>query len=289
LSTPARIRGDTEHLRQAVADALTDRTSFDVTRPGVISFAAELETEHRKRKPEPGESQRQIVERAVLRGGWFVHLSLERMLLDNENSASSAQTGPSGVPIVMCFSPSVVTKSALLGTPLILRSVHLPPASVLERLNSLLEDPRSLVLGEDTQRVFCNPEIIRTVTQSNSRSIPICAGFAIAGTATEAGFIGLSGPLQSRFTYIAAVPYSMDIPKRVSSRAKVSDLRNIALKIVKGNRDLLEAIEKIYRSLATTGCVKVTITEYVRWCTTSFNLFEGSGLAAPLAVGIAAL
>lgn len=50
----------------------------------------------------------------------------------------------------MSFIPSIVTFSAILGIPLLLKSIHLPPASVLERLNSLLEDPRSLVLTEDT-------------------------------------------------------------------------------------------------------------------------------------------
>lgn len=51
----------------------------------------------------------------------------------------------------MSFIPSVVSLSSILGIPLLLRSINLPPASVLERLNSLLEDPRSLVISEDTQ------------------------------------------------------------------------------------------------------------------------------------------
>jgi hypothetical protein len=287
LSTSARIREDTDHLRHAVSDALSFRTSFNINKPALGTLSRELEAEYRKRKSAPSSDRRHEVELGVLRGSWFVNLSLERMMLDNDDTTGTS--GPSGIPIVMCFSPSVVTKSALLGTPLVLRSVHLPPASVLERLNSLLEDPRSLVLGEDTQRVFSNPDVIRTVTGSSSRSIPICAGFVISGTTTEAGFIGLSGPLQSRFTYIAAVPYSMEIPRGPSSTSEMSDLRKIALTIVEGNRELMDAIEEIYRGLKEKGRVKVTITEYVRWCMTASNLLGGGTLSAEWAAGIAAL
>jgi hypothetical protein len=160
---------------------------------------------------------------------------------------------------------------------------------VLERLNSLLEDPRSLVLGEDTQRAFSNPEVIQRVTGSNSRSIPICPGFSVAGTTTEAGFIGLSGPLQSRFTYVTALPYSMTITQSPSSEPIISDLRNVALTILEGNRELLESIEEIYRGLVYVGRVKVNITEYVRWCMSASNLLSSGVLSVRFAGGVAAL
>jgi hypothetical protein len=180
LSSSSKIRDDTEHLRNAVADSLIACTSFDVNKPGLGSLSTELDLAIGKRKACGDYDPGRTVEDGVLRGSLFIHRCLEHVILDNEDSSST--TGPGGIPIVMCFSPSVVTKSALLGIPLVLRSVHLPPGSVLERLNSLLEDPRSLVLGEDTQRIFSNPEVIRSVTGSNSRSIPICPGFCIAGT-----------------------------------------------------------------------------------------------------------
>jgi hypothetical protein len=83
--------------------------------------------------------------------------------------------------------------------------------------------------------MFSNPDVIQTVIGSNSRSIPVCSGFAIAATTTEAGFISLSGPLQSRFTYVTAVPYSMEFPRGLGSIPNACDMRTIASRIVGGN------------------------------------------------------
>jgi hypothetical protein len=130
----------------------------------------------------------------VLWGAWFVHLGLDRMLKENENENERGDSRPSSsamtIPILIFFLPNVVTKLALLGSPLILKSVHLPHASVLERLNSLLEDHCSLILSEDTQRVFGDAQAIREVTGTSSRSIPICSGFLIAGTSIEGASSG---------------------------------------------------------------------------------------------------
>jgi hypothetical protein len=96
----------------------------------------------------------------IIRGVWYIQLCLEQLkkkinCTPNSNNLSFNYSS-SSIPIIMCFLPNVVTISALLGIPLVLRSVHLPSPSVLERINSLLEDPRSLVLGEDTQKIFNN-------------------------------------------------------------------------------------------------------------------------------------
>jgi hypothetical protein len=136
----------------------------------------------------------------------------------------------------------------------------MPPPSVLERLNSLLEDLRSLVLAEDTPRIFSHPDIIREVTGSDSRSIPVCPGFSIAGT-TEAGLIGLSHPLKSRFTYIAAHPYCMRIPRGFAD-AHQSDFAKISHAIIGGNPDLVAAIEGVYQGLQDLGRVNLSVTEY---------------------------
>jgi hypothetical protein len=289
LSNPRKIQDDTDHLRHAVRDALTERRSFDPNDLESGSTAMALKIAFRRERDSMELDPEHDAKLGVLRGAWFIHLALERVMTDVEEALSMAPSA--GIPIVMCFSPSVVTKSALLGTPLVLRSIHLPPPSVLERLNSLLEDPRSLVLGEDTQRVFNNAELIRMVTESNSRSIPNCPGFCIAGTSTEAGFIGLSAPLQSRFTYIAVVPYSMQISPSPDPSNSVSDLRMIALNILGENAALLQAIEEIYQGLILRGRVPIGITEYVRWCKTAANLFSDNRDSIPVnfIAGISAL
>jgi MoxR-like ATPase len=290
LSTQARILEDTQHIVTAVSDALKQQTHFDVNQPNRGRWATELESEYRALSKIQNDDSRHQITVGVLRGAWFVHLSLDRMISANDGGrpAPKAIGSPGGIPILMCFVPSVVAKSAVLGIPLILRSIHLPPTFVLERLNSLLEDPRSLVLGEDTQRVFSNADIILQVTGVSSRSIPVCPGFSIAATASEAGYIGLSGPLQSRFTYIFAGPYRMAIPGCMEDREH-SDLFRITSHIVEGRRELIKKIEEIYQSLQDVGRVKVTITEYVRWCTTTFKLVASGRISPELGPGVAAL
>ncbi|KAA6315197.1 MAG: hypothetical protein EZS28_055455, partial [Streblomastix strix] len=123
----------------------------------------------------------------------------------------------------MAFNPSVVTLSAVLGIPLLLRAIHLPPASVLERLNSLLEDPRSLVISEDTQQIFNDESLLREVNQSNSRSAPISSGFSVAATTTETGRMSLSGPILSRFTSIYTEPYRLNLIKHFRQSFEKND------------------------------------------------------------------
>jgi hypothetical protein len=268
LSTSSRIREDTDHIRGAVFNALSERTSLDIGQPGLGSIPEFLETEYRKQQNANLSDRKHVVELGILRGAWFIHLCLEELLKKDEEATTRSNC--SGVPIVMCFSPSVVTLSILLGIPLILRSLHLTAASVLERLNSIAEDPRSFVLSEDTQRMFSNPGMIQRVTGSNSRSIPIASGFVFAATTTESGYHSLSGPFQSRSIPVATTSYSMEIIPH-----KPFPLEEMTLQLVSGNHELREAIKEIYGGLKNHGRVNVTITEYVRWCTTALNLFTG--------------
>jgi MoxR-like ATPase len=288
LSTQAKIRDDTCDIVRAASDALLHQAKLnenDLTRG---DLAQQLGDEYRRRMGQPSGDPDHELAVGVLMGAWFIHLSMDRMTAGRKSLGGRSAVSVPGIPIVMCFVPSVVTKSVLLGIPLVLRSVHLPPASVLERLNSLLEDPRSLVLGEDTQRVFSNADIISRVTGSNSRSIPVCPGFLIAGTTSETGFAGLSRPLKSRFTYISAAPYQMSVPRTVTDR-KHTDLIRITESILQGHSELMAMIEEIYQRLQELGHVKVGITEYVRWCTTAYTLMSAKCLPLKFAPGVAAL
>ncbi|KAA6370671.1 MAG: hypothetical protein EZS28_033801, partial [Streblomastix strix] len=209
----------------------------------------------------------------------------------------------------MAFNPNVVTLSSVLCIPLLLLSVHLPPASVLERLNSLLEDPRSLVIAEDTQQIFSDESLLREVNQSNSHSAPISAGFSIAATTTETGRMSLSGPILSRFTSIYTEPYRLNIIKHIplsenknqqqkiyendeeieqDEKVEEEDLLIISEGITEKNYEMIETINDIHSGLIELH-QKVTITEYIRWCRTAVSLHKLQQFSSQKAAGIAAL
>jgi hypothetical protein len=81
----------------------------------------------------------------------------------------------------------------------------------------------------------------------------------------------------------------MKIPRSLNGRWDASDLRSIASNILGDNSSFLEAIDNIYRGLKYAGLVNVTITEYVRWCTTARELLMRGTLSPQFAAGIGAL
>jgi midasin (ATPase involved in ribosome maturation) len=178
--------------------------------------------------------------------------------------------------ILTSFIPGIVTRAAVLGDPLLLRSAHLPSSSVLERINSLLEEPRSLVLSEDTQGLFNNPRILLKITGDYVRSIPISSSFTIAATTTETGYLGLSAPLQSRFTYISAPEYS---PAGYSK---------LGMSITQNKNDLMSSIELLYGYLYKLR-IKLTVVEYVRWCRSVIKLHNDLKLSCPHSAAVALL
>jgi hypothetical protein len=126
------------------------------------------------------------------------------------------------------------------------------------------------------------------VTNSTSRSLPICPGFCISGTTTESGFIALSSPLQSRFTFILAPGYQMNIPRNPSENSIDDELFKIISGITNNNQFLIEQISDIYLGLLQAK-VKISFTEYVRWCKTAFQLFQSESLPIELVGGFSAL
>jgi hypothetical protein len=210
----------------------------------------------------------------IIRGAWFMHICFKSFQKGMEiNGSSPTSDSTPSVPAMMCFLPNSVTISALLGIPLVVRSVHLTSPSVLERINSLLEEPPSLVLGEDIQIFLNNPSFIYQVTNSDSCSLPICSHFSISASATDVDSNALSNPLQSHFTLISALPYQINIAESLSvSRIISIDLSNILNNIIQNNQNLIWQIQNIYVEFCSFKD-NISITEYVRWCTTAFPLF----------------
>ncbi|KAA6394275.1 MAG: putative Midasin, partial [Streblomastix strix] len=335
LSTPTRFEEDMSILSTSINEAL-NRIGFKSQNNNQEQLAQELINILRQEKEDAqrGNEIKDIVKRHdIIRGALFLQLCLDRIRtklqteqkknksssssqqikLQSSSSSSSSQQQSSqtsnkveilGLQMSMSFIPSIVTFSAILGIPLLLKSIHLPPASVLERLNSLLEDPRSLVLTEDTQQIFNNENILRDLGQRGSRSAPICSGFCLSATTSESGQISLSGPLLSRFTCIYTTPYRVNISKQLSLKQNQlqnnqdndeeeqneedDDLRMIAEDITNKNHQLIDAINDIHRGL-NGARVKITITEFIRWCRTAKCLHQFHDLSPTAAAGVSAL
>jgi hypothetical protein len=223
----------------------------------------------------------------VLRGAKFLLHCLERMQ-ESVSNDTAKEGAHQFSDTKTCFLIRVVTLCAVLGIPLKLRSIHLPPASVIERLNSLLEDPRSLALAEDIQQFFAKKV---APNSGRSSSLPIASGFCIAATTTEAGLASISAPLRSRFTVLHVHRYEMQVMHLLDGgiRDDASVIAGGQFEVAESPtmRPLLEATTEIRDRLGEWG-VQVSITEFVRWCSTSRALFEAN-IAPRRAVGIAVL
>ncbi|KAA6375324.1 MAG: putative AAA family ATPase midasin, partial [Streblomastix strix] len=317
ISTPTRFEDSIQRLQITLRDALVSIGYINKQENGELLVK---DIQHKLKKESTNiergiEVHNREKRHGVLRGVLYLQICLNKMgekvnLFKNEIKQSSpSSTNTPGIKVTMTFNPSVVTLSAVLGIPLLLLSVHLPPASVLERLNSLLEDPRSLVITEDTQQIFNDESLLREVNQSSSRSAPISAGFSLAATTTETGRMSLSGPILSRFTSIYTEPYRLNIIKQllpskmekqqflerendeeweIEGEDEEDDLKVIAEGITEKNYDLIEAINDIHRGLIELH-QKVTITEYIRWCRTAVSLHSFQQFSPQKAAGIAAL
>ena len=82
-------------------------------------------------------------------------------------------------------------------------------ASVIERINPILEYPRHLVLTEDTQEIFNNKQILSEIygENQNKRNIPISKKFSIFFTSRESFNGRLSEAFRSRCTIINCPNY----------------------------------------------------------------------------------
>lgn len=162
LGTAEHILENMQPLIVSQKDSLSKHPKFKLNENEIALSANDLETalDHEIFQSKPDNNNKEII--GILRGAWFIQLCLDKLrsyLSDlqtkSDRLSSPLQTSEIHLsfPIATCFIPNIVTISTLLGRTLILRSVHLPPPSVLERLNSLLEDPRSFVFLRFTRNL----------------------------------------------------------------------------------------------------------------------------------------
>ncbi|ORY29839.1 hypothetical protein LY90DRAFT_512768 [Neocallimastix californiae] len=145
-----------------------------------------------------------------------------------------------GVKTMTSFNLGIVTSACIFGQKLIIKGIDQISPSVIERINSVLEYPRSLVLTEDSQGIFNNQQIFKDLYQSNRRSIPFSENFNIYFTSRETFNGKLSEAFKSRCTIILCPSYdnklylgiNLNIFENYSSIAKSIVNKNDAKYIV---------------------------------------------------------
>jgi hypothetical protein len=122
----------------------------------------------------------------------------------------------------------------------------------------------------------------------NSQSLLICSRFCISGTTTESGFIDLFIPLKSRFTMILFIPHRFNILKNLCDSNSENDLSIIISTLTHNIESLIQQFFDIYLKLSSSK-VKVSITELVRSCKTSYQLFKSDRIQFKYIGGISSL
>ena len=194
----------------------------------------------------------------------FIHECYEKikLLCNNLKNKLNLKTTTS-------FHLGIITLSYIFGKTLILKGIENPQPSVIERLNSILEIPRNLVLTEDNQNLFNNKEIFSKVyNNSNKTSIPLNKNFHLIFTSRNAFNKSFSKAFLSRCTVIQCPSYKdknyltikFDIEKNYLDISKnILSENNLENEIINLKKELNREIE---------------ILSFIRWCKTTRNLYD---------------
>ena len=123
-------------------------------------------------------------------------------------SQKSKKKGINEIETIISFNLGIIPSCFIFGKKIILKGVDFPQPSVIERLNSILEFPRYLVLSEDNQNIFNNFDILKELYNNNSKSsIPMNTNFSIFFTSRQINNGSLSEAFKSRCTIINCPNY----------------------------------------------------------------------------------
>ena len=178
-----------------------------------------------------------------------------------------------GLKTVTSFNLGIVPKAFILGKKLILKGIENPEASVIERLNSILENPRHLIITEDNQEIYNDDKIFTKIYNKNIKSVPLNNSFTISFTSKEVFQVKLSKAFISRLTVINCPSYDnnnyltmkIDHEKNyeIICKSIVKDI-NLANEIIYFKKILIK-IEKVK---------KIEFLRFIRWCKSAKNLYD---------------
>ncbi|OUM69791.1 hypothetical protein PIROE2DRAFT_57210 [Piromyces sp. E2] len=174
-----------------------------------------------------------------------------------------------GIKTMTSFNLGFLSSSCIFGQKLVVKEIDQVSPSVLERINSVLEYPRSLVLTEDTQGIFNNQQIFKNLYESNRRSVPISDNFSIYFTSREIFNGGLSEAFKSRCTIINCPSYD----NKLYLGIKLDTFENyscIAKSIITEDDDLQKELIELYDRIHRKK--RIPVLSFIRWCNTTKNI-----------------
>jgi len=171
-----------------------------------------------------------------------------------------------GIKTMTSFSLGIVSSACIFGQKLIMKGIDQISPSVIERINSVLEYPRSLVLTEDTQGIFNNKNIFSNLYKSNRRSIPISDYFAIYFTSREVFNGRLSEAFKSRCTIINCPSYDNKLYLGIKLNT-FENYRSIAESIITKDVKLQKEIIELYDRISKK--YRIPVLSFIRWCKTT--------------------
>ncbi len=174
------------------------------------------------------------------------------------------------------FNFGIVSESYLFGNILILKGIENPHSAILERLNSILEFPRNLILSEDNQNCFTNGKV------------PLNKNFRIFFTSKSLNNQSLSEAFRSRLTVILCPSYNDNLYLIIKIEEKYDILNKILDNIFpieknenkdenedeKIKKEHFKEIKNEIMNLVIKIENKIDILSYIRCFKTINNIYE---------------
>ncbi len=187
-----------------------------------------------------------------------------------------------GFKTVTSFNLGIVSTAFIFGKKLIMKGIENSEPSVIERLNSILENPRYLILTEDNQKIF-----------NHKINIPFNEGFSIFFTSREVFHGRLSEAFLSRCTVINCPNYNNK--KYLTIKLKTEDNYEIICRNIVKNEGLEKNIIFLKKNLVEKEKnFEIEILRFIRWCKSAKNIYQNQikiqkKLNCKYIVGISAL
>ena len=169
---------------------------------------------------------------------------------------------------VTSFHLGIVTLNYIFGKTLVLKGIENPHPSVIERLNSVLEIPRNLVLIEDSQKIYNDENIFKKIYGKNKNSLPLHLDFGVIMTSRNSFNKSLSKAFLSRITSIYCPNYKDKLFLNIKFEPK-DNYNNISKNIL-SETSLQDEINIFKEKLD----FEVEVLSFIRWCKTTKYLYE---------------
>jgi len=171
---------------------------------------------------------------------------------------------------ITSFNLGIVPFCFIFGKILILKGIENPQPSVIERLNSILENPKYLALTEDNQGIYNNPKIFEKIYENkNKLTLPNNPNFKIILTSRNIHRRSLSEAFKSRCTIIHCPGYKDK--KYLTLELKLTDNYE---KILNNNLSNFPELKKHISDFRINYKENIEFLSFIRFCKSAKNILE---------------